>query len=320
MQWKTQTLLTGAIAATMTSLGLLGQSLAPRAHLQAAESAPTLEAAPAMTAGGIELTGDGTPFLPPNSRASGNPFPFRAVIRGDDRVPMMSRSFPWSAVGRVEGLSADGRGYSCTGTLIAPSVVLTNAHCVVNPKTHQVSKALRFKPNLINGKLRDNGDVAYVVKYHYATDFRDSPTVSNKNDWALLQLNKPLGKKYGFLGWKAFPAATLMKNPKKLSLVGYSGDFPGRPDVIPGLELTAGPGQTAGVHRGCSVVGERNGLLLHDCDTSGGASGGPILGQVEGKYYVVGLHAGWKRVDGNVLNYAVQMSEIQTWLRQQSQK
>ncbi|MEH2348724.1 MAG: trypsin-like serine protease [Nostoc sp.] len=84
----------------------------------------------------------------------------------DDRIPMTSRDYPWSAIGKIEGISADGGGYSCTGTLIAEDVVLTNAHCVVNPETRKVSQAIAFEPNLVNGVVKNKSDVAYATNVY----------------------------------------------------------------------------------------------------------------------------------------------------------
>ncbi len=266
------------------------------------------------------LNAGSKPFFPRSLGISNNPFPFRAIIGQDDRVPMVSRQFPWSAIGRIEGVSAEGKHYSCTGTLMARNIVLTNAHCVVNPSTHRVSRSLKFKPNLINGVLQDEADVGIVQAYYYATDFKGKADVVDVNDWAVLKLDKPLGEKYGFLGWKAASATEFMKASKTLALVGYSADFPKIPKSYSGLELTAGPGLTAGVHQGCSILGEKGGLLLHDCDSRGGASGGPILAKIDGEYYVVALHAGWRKIDGRITNYAVKMSQIEDWLNRSAQK
>jgi len=41
-------------------------------------------------------------------------------------------------------------------------------------------------------------------------------------------------------------------------------------------DLQAGKGETAGVHIGCSVVGELDGMFVHDCDTNSGASGSAL--------------------------------------------
>jgi len=76
---------------------------------------------------------------------------------------MTSRNYPWSAVGKIEGVSAEGNGYSCTGTLISEDVVLTNAHCVVNPQTRKVSQAIAFLPNLVNGVVKSKNDIPYAT-------------------------------------------------------------------------------------------------------------------------------------------------------------
>jgi len=277
-----------------------------------ATPAPTQEIAPVSAPTAFNLPKDRQPFVPTALRQSDNPFPYRAVIRGDDRVPMMSREFPWAAIGRLDGINFENEGYSCTGTLIAEAIVLTNAHCVINPETGKPSRKIAFQPNMVDGSVPDTTDVAQVETYHAGTNFRDG---KENSDWALLKIDKPLGKKYGYLGWKNLPSTQLIKKPKQMALIGYSADFPKSPKSIPGLVLKAGPGMTAGVHRGCSVLKKQEDLLLHDCDTTGGASGGPILSKFGDKYYIVAIHAGWRRVEPQkILNYAVEIARIEEWI------
>src|SRR5262245_58806115 len=94
----------------------------------------------------------------------------------DDRVRVGDRPGPWQAVGQVNGASY--RSISrCTGTLIAPDVVITAAHCLIDAikgtplpphqihflagppnaplKTHANAKCLRFHPEY---PLRDAAD------------------------------------------------------------------------------------------------------------------------------------------------------------------
>ncbi|MHC5596525.1 MAG: trypsin-like serine peptidase [Nostoc sp.] len=238
----------------------------------------------------------------------------RAIIGSDDRIRMTSRDYPWSAIGKIEGIGADGSGYSCTGTLIAEDVVLTNAHCVVNPETGKISQAIAFEPNLVNGVVKSKNDVAYATDVHYGTDFKNGTLADYANDWAILKLNKPIGKKYGYLGWKSLPSSTLVGDTKKFSLVGYSGDFP-NPKKKGYETLTAGESMTAGVHLKCSILRHQDNLLYHNCDTNHGASGGAIISNVNGKYYIFALHSGSNEVNGLLLNRAVEMSRLDEWLQ-----
>ncbi|MEH2465553.1 trypsin-like serine peptidase [Nostoc sp.] len=245
--------------------------------------------------------------VPPDAR--------QIVIGGDDRIPMTSRKYPWSAIGKIEGIGADGGGYSCTGTLIREDIVLTNAHCVVDSKTGKRSKAIAFEPNLINGIVKDKNDIAYAINGHSGTYFKKRTLEDYVDDWAILKLDKPIGRKYGYIDWISLPASTLVGDTEKFALVGYSGDFP-NPKIKGYEDLTAGESNTAGVHLGCSILRQKDNLLYHNCDTNHGASGGAIIANLDGKYYVVALHSGSGKVNGLLLNRAVEMSRIEAVLRE----
>ncbi|MFS0517531.1 hypothetical protein ACEYW6_22840 [Nostoc sp. UIC 10607] len=62
--------------------------------------------------------------------------------------------------------------------------------------------------------------------YTVTADFKNGTLADYSNDWAILKLNKPIGKKYCYLGWKSLPSSGLVGDTKKFALVGYSGDFP----------------------------------------------------------------------------------------------
>ena len=72
---------------------------------------------------------------------------FNLVYGNDDRGELNSRSYPWSAIGRLD---IPGGGH-CTATLVGVDLILTNAHCVEN-NSGKLIKGLRFRPNLINNK------------------------------------------------------------------------------------------------------------------------------------------------------------------------
>ncbi|GJD19295.1 hypothetical protein RIVM261_042510 [Rivularia sp. IAM M-261] len=224
----------------------------------------------------FKIPGNGKPFIPSNLKTSVAPGN-RGIPDGvDDRTPMTSRDYPWSTIGRVEGTTVDDNNYHCTGTLIHDNLVLTNAHCVLDEKTGILSKKINFLPNFIDGEVSDTRDIAMVQRVIYGTDFRGG---DDHNDWAILVLDRPLGRKYGYLGWKSLSTSTLVSNPNKFFFVGYSRDFP-----------KYNPGMTAGFEKGCSIVGEKANLLRHDCDTAGGSSGGAIIATINGQYYIVAIN------------------------------
>ena len=252
-------------------------------------------------------------FIPQKLRESESPMGRdRAIIGEDQRVPLTSREYPWSTVGKIVMLSKD-KEYSCTGTLISKSLVLTNAHCVY--EKDKLFPRIFFLPNLINGRLRTRNDVAVVTKVGSGTN---SPDEHPQSDWAILELNKPLGEKYGFLKWRSVPLSVLQQYKNKLAVAGYSGDYPD-PKVY--TELTAGESYTAGVHLECSVLDESDGMLVHDCDTNPGASGSALIVKIDGTYQIVGLHAGGERDRSSglgVANYAVRIGQIEAELNKEN--
>ena len=245
----------------------------------------------------ITLTGSevgGAAYIPETQTPSNRPVdgPIRAIVNADDRTPVLSRRYPWSAIGRVDWVDADGGILgACTGTLIGPSLVLTNAHCLIDEETDQpTTRDIIFRPNLIQGRA---DETASVIAYEYG----ESPFTGNQTeDWALLTLDRSLGEIYGYLGWRTVDftdATTLAEADGTISVVGYSGDFP--PETMSGL---GDPGETAGLSADCSILlvvpeGDLSGSLIHSCDTNPGASGAPLFALFEdGEYYIVGLHAG----------------------------
>lgn len=243
-------------------------------------------------------------FIPVGLPQSNNPAEgSRAVIRNDDRVPVTSRSYPWSAIGRVEFQDSQGDSYICTGTLVKPEIVLTNAHCVVDPDTQTVYENIQFAPNLIDGSLKPGGNRAQVIDLWAGTDFSDRSEPPHPDDWAFLKLDRPLGETYGTIGWQSVPLSVLIENPEQFTLVGYSADFPAN-----------NPGETAGAHKGCSILGGMaDQVLRHNCDTFGGSSGGPILAVIDGEYTIVAVNSSEKteaETGTGIVNFATQIDRI----------
>lgn len=239
----------------------------------------------------LNLSPDLDALIPEGLGESRHPRDARGIIDEDDRVEMLSQRYPWSAIGRVDFVAANGGQGSCSGALIAPEVVLTNAHCVMNPGTQVFHQRMAFLPNLVNGRVRDEADVANVAMVWAGTDFTEDNSPPNAEDWAFLKLDRPLADRYGTLPLMPLPIRQLVEDyAGQVVMVGYSGDYP-----------RDNPGATASAHLGCSVLGFYEGSLAHECDTFGGSSGGPMLAWIDDQPYIVGVNsAEWVNTDNIV--------------------
>jgi secreted trypsin-like serine protease len=97
------------------------------------------------TAAGVMMLG---PFLalpaPPASAATAA---HAAIVGG---TPAGEDTFPWLAFVGYE--SSDGSLSVCTGTVVAPNVVLTAGHCVENAQTGELDEPARY--TVITGNVR----------------------------------------------------------------------------------------------------------------------------------------------------------------------
>jgi V8-like Glu-specific endopeptidase len=210
------------------------------------------------------------------------------VIGSDDRVPMLSDTMPWSAIGRL----SIGESGVCTATLVASDIILTAAHCLIDERSgrlHHLDKAVVFSPNYKNGAAYHH---ARVISVWMGTR---TPRKELWNDYAFARISEPLGNMYGTIPVRSFDGDHLEKEgPKLVSLAGYSLDFE--------------EAKTAGVHLNCNIKqvvkdDDIRKLLAHDCDMRPGASGGPILSFTNESAVIVGVNVAER-------NYMISVSRI----------
>jgi protease YdgD len=174
----------------------------------------------------------------------------------DQREIVSVKEYPWSTVGRV----GFGHGW-CSAVLIGPALAATAAHCLWNKATgrQMTAQALTLVVGWDRGQFIDGTAVVRVTlppnwvpqeMEHYGQE-------QAGRDWALLELEKPLGRT---AGWVAL--SDDIKQNSVVAAVGYGED---RKHV-------------ATAHQGCHILDHLpSGAWTHNCDAVHGDSGGPVF-------------------------------------------
>jgi protease YdgD len=193
-----------------------------------------------------------------------------AAQAGSVRTPVDMATPPWTALGRVQ----TELGTRCTGFLIAPSTVMTAAHCLFRRVTgHYVQpSSVHFLWRYDRGAYADHARViAFTIAPGY-DPLHELRTLSL--DRAFLTLDHPVGTEADDVRFA--PATPPVGAP--LILGGYNRDHD---EVLEADSCRL---------RGFAVDHGGHRLLVHDCFGEPGTSGAALFSQLPGGGWgVVGL-------------------------------
>jgi protease YdgD len=206
-----------------------------------------------------------------------------------DRLRMLNSAehVPWRGVGRVN-IEISSRSLSmCTGTLIGEDLVLTAAHCVMNPQS-----GTTYKPGNVHfvagwrlgQKVAHSKAAAITVHPDYVYAERVA-AIRIGSDLALIRLADPVPQaKAPF-----FSIAPVPGSDTPLTLISYRQDRP--------HALTR--------QQGCEIIGSIDAVIAMDCNVTFGASGSPVFMSSGDEMRLVAVISAMSEHDGRKIAYAV---------------